>query len=59
MLGFAKFITVTISISLLLTTMSGCYPMPKEGEYSTIPTTNNPDVVGSHGGNELIPNGAF
>ncbi len=25
--------------------LSGCYPMPTENDYSTIPGTNNPDIT--------------
>ena len=59
MSSFTRLITFKIFVSLLIMTISSCYPMPKDGEYSMIPTTNNPDVVGSHGGNELMPGAGF
>lgn len=43
---------------LLCLSLTACYPMPKNGEYSTIPTTNNADVVGSHNCG-LLPSGAL
>jgi len=47
-------------LSIVMTfALSGCYSMPKEGVYSTIPTTNNPDVVGSHGSHMMMPSNAF
>jgi len=49
--------TATFFIAMLIT-LSACYPMPKEGECSTIPTTNNPDVIGSHNCG-ILPNGGF
>lgn len=50
----AKLVVLGCIVSLL----SACYPMPAEGEYSAIPTTNNPDVVGSHNSG-LLPGGGF
>jgi hypothetical protein len=47
-----------IFIAFCLSTLHSCYPMPKDGQYSTIPTTNNPDVVGSHNCN-MLPGGGF
>lgn len=51
----AKNMLLTFVLAIALT---GCYRMPKDGDYSTIPTTNNPDVVGSHQ-TPFIPGGGF
>lgn len=32
-------------ITAALVTLTSCYRMPGEDEFSTIPTTNNPDVT--------------
>jgi hypothetical protein len=58
MMRFSKFAAFVIA-GFLFSGLSGCYPMPRDGEYSLIPTTNNPDVVGCHGGSELLPGGGF
>lgn len=35
---------------LLATSFSGCYRMPSDDEYCTIPTVNNPDVTRARDG---------
>lgn len=34
---------------LVLVTLTSCYRMPKENEYSLVPMTNNPDVTRDRG----------
>ncbi|CCB91873.1 putative uncharacterized protein [Waddlia chondrophila 2032/99] len=47
-LKIEKFLFTFTILALNFTLMTGCYRIPKEGEYSVIPATNNPSVVGTH-----------
>ena len=47
-------ITVASLIFLLLT---GCYRMPGQDEFSVVPTTNNPDVIGKSNSNWMPTTG--
>jgi hypothetical protein len=39
-----KFITTLLLLSTFVT-LTSCYRMPGDDEYSTLPTTNNPQVT--------------
>ncbi len=58
MTSLVKAISIPLFVAACVILMNGCYPMPHEEQYSTIPTTNNPDVVGSHSSG-LLPGGGF
>jgi hypothetical protein len=36
-----------------------CYPMPTEEDYSTVPSTNNPDLTREKPSNNMMPGGSF
>lgn len=55
-----KFITAAVLLACLVMALTSCYRMPEKGEYSVVPTTNNPAVFG--GGNNqpnMMPGGGF
>lgn len=39
--------------------LSSCYRMPDDDCVSTIPMTNNPQVVPQRGGNTLMPSASY
>ncbi|MGA8164956.1 MAG: hypothetical protein WB791_08045 [Waddliaceae bacterium] len=40
--------------------MASCYRMPGDDDYSVVPTTNNPAVIGNSGNQpSLMPGGGF
>ena len=38
-------IVLTCFVLLIVIAFSGCYRMPTENDFSTVPTTNNPSVT--------------
>jgi len=51
-----QIIIVVVSVVFLLQT--GCYRMPNHDEFSVVPTTNNPDVIGKNNAN-WMPTAGF
>lgn len=48
-----RLVKIFFAIFFVATSLSSCYRMPTENEYSTIPTVNNPDVTRASGGSGL------
>jgi hypothetical protein len=44
-----------ISLFALMMALSSCYKMPSDDYYSTIPLTNNPQVIPQKGGPSMMP----
>lgn len=45
----------TIFFICALLTLTGCYRMPTDEDFSVIPTTNNPDITRDRG-ESMMPN---
>jgi hypothetical protein len=53
-----KKIEMTLIVaSLLFLLHTGCYRMPNHDEFSVVPTTNNPDVIGKNNANWMPTTG--
>lgn len=50
---------LTSFCALLIVLMTGCYRMPTENDFSTIPTTNNRDLTREKESNSLVPNMSY
>jgi hypothetical protein len=59
MLKTQKRIWIAIILAVLASILqTGCYRMPDHDEYSVVPTTNNPDVIGKSN-SSWMPNAGF
>ncbi len=54
-----KILQVLFALTVGFSLLSGCYRVPEEGEYSVIPATNNPGVVGNRGSQSILPSTGF
>lgn len=48
-----------VMVGVVTMLLSSCYRMPNDDEYSLVPATNNPDVVGDKGGQSWMPGAGF
>ncbi len=54
-----KYVLMLSVFFAAITLLSSCYQMPKDGEYSVVPATNNPSVVGGDRAPNWMPGGGF
>ncbi len=55
-----RIVTLFLLMAFASILFMGCYRMPADGEYSVIPSTNNPDVIGNdRGAASWMPGSGF